>query len=71
MDRLISTLINSGNQCYNKFFNIEFWIQENLNGRCHKSQYGRIIRDKIEKHISLLEKQILEAKNCLPQKYQI
>ena len=71
MDRLISTLINSGNRCYNKLFNIEFWIQGNLNGRCHKSQYGRIIRDKIEKHISLLEKQILEAKNCLPQKYQI
>ena len=65
MDILISTLINSSNQCYNRMPNINFWIQGNLNGRCHKGPYWRIIDDRIKKHISSLEKQILEAQKCL------
>lgn len=65
MDILISTLINSSNQCYNRMPNINFWIQGNLNGKCHKGPYWWIINDRIKKHILSLEKQILEAKRCL------
>ena len=65
IDGLISTLINSSNQCYNRMPNINFWIQGNLNGRCHMVPYWWIINDRIKKHILSLEKQILEVQKCL------